>query len=174
MINRRAFIYLIITLLIGFALGLFSGGLYQLRKDGKREPMPPPFAIGPMLARDLQLTDTQMDQVSGIFRKYEKKAAQRREEIREQVEVDLDALRQELLPYLTDEQIQFLDRWIQGQPPPGPGPAPGPAPGMFPPDEGHNLTPPGPPPGQGLPPGVPPPPPRPAGSGVNQDTLPSK
>jgi len=174
MFNRKAFIYLIITLLIGFALGLFSGGLYQLRKDGARNPMPPPFAIGPMLARDLQLTDAQMDQVSEIFRKYEKKATQRREEIREQVEEDLQSLKQELLPYLTDEQIQFLDRWIEGQPPPGPGPAPGPAPGMFPPDEGHNLTPPGPPPGQGLPPGVPPPPPRPAGSGVNQDTLPSK
>ncbi len=174
MINRRAFIYLIITLLIGFALGLFSGGLYQLRKDVKREPMAPPFTIGPMLARDLQLTDVQMDQVSGIFRRYEKKAEQRREEIRVQVEEDLQSLRQELLPYLKDEQIQILDRWIEGQPPPGPGPTPGsPEPGMHPPDQGLYPPPPGPPPGQGLPPGVAPHPPGPADPGI-KDTLPMK
>ena len=155
MINRRAFIYLIITLLIGFALGLFSGGLYQLRKDDRRNPMVPPFAIRFMLTRDLQLTDTQIDQVSEIFRKYEKKAVQRREEIRKQVSEDLQSLKQDLIPYLTEEQIQILDGWTEGRPPAGSRPIPGLIPGMFPPDQWHNLTPPG-PPGQHLPPGVPP------------------
>jgi hypothetical protein len=153
---------LVIMLVIGFAPGLFSGGLYRFRKGDRKPPVPPQFTIGNTLERDLQLTDTQMDQLSQIFKEYEKKAERIREEIREQVALDLDSLRLQLIPYLTVKQVQLLDRWIEGRPPPGPGPTPGvPEPGQYPPDKGQMPpTPwPAPPPGQGLPPGVSPHPP---------------
>jgi len=151
MINRKAFIYLIITLIIGFALGMFSGGLHRARKPPGAERKGPQFMIGDMLARDLQLTESQIEQVTDIFKDYEAKVEKKREAIQKQVEEDLDTLRMELLPFLTDKQAKRLDRWIEGGPPPGPGqgpPPPGerpqpPRPGQGPPPPGEGPPPPG-------------------------------
>lgn len=154
MINGKAFIYLLVTLLIGFALGLFSAGLRQVKRDHKEERMRPRMVIGELLIRDLHLTEDQIDQVSGILDAYEKKADQRREMIQQQIQSDLDSLRNELAPYLNSTQLDRLDEWIEGGPPPGPGPQPGnSAPGMAPVEPGPQ------PPGYGPRPGEQGPPP---------------
>jgi hypothetical protein len=143
MIDRKAFIYLIITLMIGFALGAFSDGLHHLHRSRKDPRMQPRFFIGDMLAKDLSLSESQMEQLEGIFKVYEERFQQRREDIRKQVEEDLDSLSEELRPFLTGEQIKRLDEWIEGGMPPGPGPQPG-APGreMVPPPPGQHPRPP--------------------------------
>jgi hypothetical protein len=163
MIKGRAFIYLIITLLIGFALGLFSDGLHHVKKGRKFNNMGPGFHMGDMLARDLQLTESQVKQTKDIFDKYEKKAKQRRKEIREEVERDVDSLKTEIIPYLTKEQVQRLESLFERGPGPLPGLGPGglepgmpqPPPGQGPPHPGEGNPPwdrDAPPPDQGVPP----------------------
>jgi hypothetical protein len=118
----KAFIYLIITLLIGFALGLFSDALLHLRRMKQPERMEPLFMMEQMLIKELQLSGQQQEQVSEILERYDKKIRKTREAIRKKSEADFDSLRMELVPYLTEAQVQILNELRKPGPPRPPGP----------------------------------------------------
>lgn len=121
----KAFIYLIITLLIGFALGMFSDGLLHLRRMRKPERIEPLYMMEQRLVHELQLTGKQQQEISNILDAYEKKSMETRKAIRKKAEADFDSLRMSLIPYLTDEQVKKLND-LHKLPPLGPRP------GMFP------------------------------------------
>jgi len=155
----KAYIYLMITLLVGFALGLLTDGLQHAIKMNKRENRAPMFMVERIIMEDLQLTPEQRKQVEPVIREFEKKSVLTREMIRKQVESDLDSLKLSLTPYLSADQLKKFDSLMKpdkrpGPPPPGPGnrrpPGMEPPPGgnkpppneMNPPPDGRNQVPP--------------------------------
>jgi hypothetical protein len=143
--TAKAFIYLIITLLIGFALGLFTDGLQHAINKNKNQGPAPFFMIQRIVKQELQLTEEQMKQIEPILMEFEKKQLKTREVIRKQVETELDSLKLALMPYLSEEQMEQLGKWMENgerrNPPMPPGEHP--IPGMYPPLPGMNPTPPG-------------------------------
>ena len=161
--TARALLYLLITLLIGFGLGMTTDRALQTIKKSRMVHRPPEHNFVEDMVRSLELGPGQMDSIKPVLDAFIAQADSTRRMIMEQTEAGMDSLRINLLPLLTDEQILKLDKsgffrkgpWKRGESPP-----PGPPPGFD--------RPPAPPSGHEGPPGArngdePPPPPPPGG-----------
>jgi hypothetical protein len=150
--NAKAFFYLLITLIIGFALGMITDRALQTIGKHRMDTRPPGRNIMDDIIVTLELKPDQVDSIRPVFDDFFKRAEITRNLIMQHAEADMDILRLNLLPYLTEGQIEKIEEL-----------------GMFRPGPRRNIGPPGrdrregPPPGNRRPPKRPRPPNQPPG-----------
>lgn len=149
--NSRALLYLLITLLIGIGLGMITHRAFLTIHKPRMDRPPPEKNFTDDLIRTLELSSDQVDSVMPVLEDFYRRAEATRALIMRQADADLDTLKVNLMPYLTESQQRKMDELGLFQPGPGgPGGPPGPPPGAKPFPQGKH------PPGRHRP-GEPPP-----------------
>jgi hypothetical protein len=148
--TARALLYLLITLLIGFGLGMLSDRALMTLKRSKVAQHPPEHNIVEDMIRSLELDSGQVESIRPVLEEFFARTDSTRKMIMQQAGANMDSLRQNLIPFLTAEQIREMEEsgffrpgpWRQGKPgPPGPPPGGG-RPQGPPPDVEHPGGPP--------------------------------
>ncbi len=99
--TTRAFLYLMITLVIGFVLGMITDRALHLIHKPKMDLGPPEINIIGKIITNLELEPDQVDSIKLVLEDFFSRAESTRTLIMQQAEADLDTLRINLLPYLT-------------------------------------------------------------------------
>jgi hypothetical protein len=135
--NSKAFLYLLLTLLIGIGLGMITHRAFLINRKPRMDRLPPERNIINDIVRTLELSPGQVDSIMPVLEDFYRRAEITRARVMQQADADLDTLRLSLLPYLTESQqkkMEDLGLFYPG--PQRPGGPPGPPPGgpPFPPD----------------------------------------
>ncbi|RMG56815.1 MAG: hypothetical protein D6722_25790 [Bacteroidetes bacterium] len=125
----KALLLIGLTLLIGFGAGFLANGWYVRQRFEKARTMarnPDDFMA--RLERDLNLDAETLEAIRPIFRTHHERMRDLSDGFRQDVREEMDQLRRELAPHLTQDQIELLNRRILMRRGGGPGPHPGPRP----------------------------------------------
>lgn len=112
----KSTIVLLLTLLIGFGLGWYSGGVYHKHKRDShfaemrnRRPRGGRFSMPNRIGELVQPTDAQKDTLEAIIKKYHEKFIAKSFGDFEFVRTNIDSMILELKPVLNEEQLQRLE-----------------------------------------------------------------
>jgi hypothetical protein len=107
--NSKALLYLLITLVIGFALGMITGRALQTIGKNRMHNLPPVRNLMDDIIVTLDLEPEQVDSIRPVFDDFFERAETTRSLLMKQAEADMDTLRLNLLPYLTEYQIKKIE-----------------------------------------------------------------
>jgi hypothetical protein len=150
--TSKALLYLLITLLVGIGLGMITDrALLTIGRKPVMERRPPERNIIDNIVRDFELSPQQVDSIRPVLEDFFRRADSTRALVMKHARADMDSLRLNLLPFLTQGQIKKMNEMGLFRPgTPGPG-------GPLPPPPGEGPCPDGDPhPGRHRPGDVPP------------------
>jgi hypothetical protein len=108
--TSKALLYLLITFIIGFGLGMITDRALQTIHKFRVYERPPGKNIMDDIIGILELKPNQIDSIKPVFEDFFGRAENTRILIMQQAEADMDTLRLNLLPYLTESQIEKIDK----------------------------------------------------------------
>jgi hypothetical protein len=113
---------LLVTLGLGFMIGYLVRDVAMRTHFREMSRMRQGEGITEMIENRLDLSQSQKDQMSSLLQKYNVRLRTVHQNFRRELTSTLDSMKNEMSPYLTDEQKKGMMR-----------PGPGPGPGMMPP-----------------------------------------
>ncbi|MBU0559897.1 MAG: hypothetical protein KJ799_18165 [Bacteroidetes bacterium] len=108
--KTKATVIIIITLLVGFALGFFTHVLLMENRLNDISGLRKRGGITRHFLNRLEVSDEKKDTIRTIIRQYEEKFKSHSESSRAEMKYLMDSLKSELQPFLTEEQLRILDR----------------------------------------------------------------
>ncbi len=122
----KPFIVILMTLVIGFGLGIFTSGYFFKQRVDRFTRVAREEGFIKHHVEMLEATETQQSEIRPILEKHYRVL----EEYRNGIRMQFDSMRMELRPYLTEEQLEKMKqrrrkmrrpgKRRKGPPPPGP------------------------------------------------------
>jgi hypothetical protein len=120
-LHMKTAVVLLVTLVIGFMLGLATSRYLMIShmRDGKGKPE----RFKRLVVRILDLDEEQQRQAAPMLEEHEKRIRETNEQHRDRMLASIDSLKAQMLPILRAEQVERLEnfherlRSIRGRPP---------------------------------------------------------
>ena len=106
----KPIIILLSTLVIGIVLGFLVAGHHMHQRINKFQRWADPDGFVQMVQNRLDLTEEQREQVLPVIEKYANKSTSLRLDCHNQHQTIIDSMRQELIPYLNEDQVEKFDQ----------------------------------------------------------------
>jgi len=108
--TKKAYLFLLITLILGIILGVAVENLLEMRRFNKMtERMHEPVSFRDGISQRLQLSEEQLDSLQPILDFYAEKSQMHREEARITYQAEIDSMFVKMMPYLNEEQVKIVE-----------------------------------------------------------------